>query len=115
MFDTMAFRIDRMQAAADDPNAAAVDLAEFLVSAGVPFRQAHMIVGGLVRAALDGPTSLADLVAANEALGPEAARLLAPGAAVRNRTTAGSAGPGPVTEQLRRFHERLAIDVDRVT
>jgi len=115
MLDTIVFRHDRMEAAADDPAAAAVDLAEYLVLHGTPFRQAHAIVGGLVRESLEGSTSLADLTAAHELLGPDAARLLAPGAAVRNRTTAGSGGPAALVEQMRRFHERLAIDADRVT
>jgi argininosuccinate lyase len=47
-------RTDAMARAADSPAAAAVDLAEYLVSAGMPFRQAHGVVGGLVRRWLDG-------------------------------------------------------------
>ena len=39
----------RMQAAADGQHAAAVDLAEWLVQRGVPFRDAHARVGALVR------------------------------------------------------------------
>jgi argininosuccinate lyase len=115
MYDTMTLRYDRMAAAADDPNAAAVDLAEFLVSDGVPFRQAHGIVAALVRDALEHGHRLADLVAAHELLGPSAARLLSAGAAVRNRTTPGGAGPGPVVEQFRQFHERLTRDVEAVS
>src|SRR5205823_11110787 len=39
----------RMQSAADGQQAAAVDLAEWLVQRGVPFRDAHARVGELVR------------------------------------------------------------------
>ena len=39
----------RMRDAADGPAAAAVDLAEWLVERGMPFRQAHAVVGSLVR------------------------------------------------------------------
>ena len=46
------------------PTAAATDLAEHLVGRGMPFRDAHAIVGALVRGALDGGVPLADLVAA---------------------------------------------------
>jgi argininosuccinate lyase len=82
----------------------------------VPFREAHAIVGALVRETVEHPeVSLVDRVAGHGRLGPAAARLLMPGAAVRNRTTPGSAGPAAVTEQLRRFHERLAHDVERVS
>jgi argininosuccinate lyase len=108
MLATIEFRTDRMEAAADDPNAAAVDLAEYLVSAGVPFRDAHAIVGGLVRTALTGSRSLAELVAEHPQLGPEAAALLEPGVPVTHRTTAGAAGPAPVATQLGRFRDHLA-------
>ena len=46
---TAEFVPARMQAAADGPHAAAVDLAEWLVQRGVPFRDAHAVVGALVR------------------------------------------------------------------
>jgi len=105
---TITFRRDRMQSAADDPNAAAVDVAEYLVSHGVPFRDAHAIVGGLVREALGGSRSLADLVTEHPQLGPEAAVLLQPGVPVTHRTTAGAAGPAAVAVQLGRFRDHLA-------
>ena len=55
---------------------AATDLAELLVRAGMPFRDAHAVVGALVRAALAGEGSLSDLVAADPVLGPDAAALV---------------------------------------
>ena len=114
MVSTLAFRTDRMAAAADTPYAAAIDLAEYLVAAGTPFRDAHAVVGALVRAALAGEGSLVDLVSADERLGPEAAALLAPGAPVRRRTTPGGAGPGPVAVQRGRFVNRLAAQAKRI-
>ena len=114
MVSTLAFRTDRMADAADSPYAAAIDLAEYLVAAGTPFRDAHAVVGALVRAALAGEGSLVDLVSADERLGPEAAVLLAPGAPVRRRTTPGGAGPGPVAVQRCRFVNRLAAQAKRI-
>ena len=114
MVSTLAFRTDRMADAADSPYAAAIDLAEYLVAAGTPFRDAHAVVGALVRAALAGEGSLGDLVLADERLGPEAAALLAPGAPVRRRTTPGGAGPGPVAVQRGRFVNRLAAQAKRI-
>jgi argininosuccinate lyase len=108
------FDTRRMQAAADDPAAAAVDLAEHLVRAGTPFRAAHAIVGGLVRTGLDTGTPLADLVSAHPALGPEAAALLGPGVPVTNRTSPGGAGPAAVAVQLQRAADRLAADRERL-
>jgi argininosuccinate lyase len=107
---TLDVRTDRMQAAADSPYAAATDLAEHLVAQGTPFRDAHALVGALVRRALAGEGSLAALVEAEPALGPDAARLLEPGVAVTRRTTPGGAGPGPVAVQLVRFRAQLAAD-----
>jgi argininosuccinate lyase len=113
-YATLLFRHERMEAAADAPEAAAVDLAEWLVQRGVPFRQAHARVGGLVRRALAGEGDLAGLVAAEDDLGPEAAALFAPGAAVLRRTTPGGGGPAPVAEQLERARDQLEADRRRL-
>ncbi len=108
MIATVTFVPERMQAAADAEATAATDLAEWLVCNGTPFRDAHAIVGALVRRSLAGEAALRDLVAADPALGPDAAALVAPGVSVRRRTTPGGAGPVPVAEQLARFRVRLS-------
>jgi argininosuccinate lyase len=110
MLRELTFDTDRMAAAADDPAAAATDLAEFLVRAGTPFRDAHAIVGDLVRRSIDDGEALADLVAAAPELGPEAAKLLEPGVAVTMRTTRGGGGPGPLPQQREAFAARMAED-----
>ena len=104
---TATWHPERMREAADTPFAAAVDLAEWLVERGIPFRQAHGIVGGLVRDAAERHVPLAELVEAHPALGSEALDLLAPGVAVTRRTTPGGAGPAPVSEQLKQFAAHL--------
>ena len=68
---TVTFDAARMQEAADGPAAAAVDLAEWLVEQGMPFRQAHAVVGGLVRDSLERHVPLAELVEAHPALGAD--------------------------------------------
>ena len=90
----------RMQAAADGQHSAAVDLAEWLVQRGVPFRDAHARVGELVRHSAERGVPLDELVLTEPDLGPEALALLEPGAAVLRRTTPGGAGPASVAEQL---------------
>ncbi|MGZ6979829.1 MAG: argininosuccinate lyase, partial [Acidimicrobiia bacterium] len=100
MIATLTFDGARLAAQADDPYLAATDLAELLVERGTPFREAHAIVGGLVREALAGDRSLAELVGADERLGAEGVARLAPGAAVAHRTTPGGGGPEPVRVQL---------------
>ncbi|NCG25818.1 MAG: argininosuccinate lyase [Actinobacteria bacterium] len=107
MISTIRFRTDRMAEVASSPYAAATDLAEWLVASGMPFRQAHAVVGEIVRKALAGEGSLSDLVAADDQLGPEAAALLEPGISVTRRTTRGGGSPAAVVDQLIRFRARL--------
>jgi argininosuccinate lyase len=112
---TATFDTDRMRAAADTPFAAAVDLAEHLVEGGMPFREAHGVVGGLVRGAIERRVPLDELVAAHPALGADAVALLEPGTPVVRRTTPGGAGPEPVADQLQSFADRIQIDRDRLS
>jgi len=114
MLASSTYRGERMTAAADTPYGAAVDLAEFLVAKGVPFRDAHAVVGALVRQSIDDGVDLVALVEQHDALGAEAAALLAPGIAVTRRTTPGGAGPHAIGPQLERFAALLASDRERV-
>ena len=111
---TARFDHRRMQAAADSPYLAATDLAEWLVGRGMPFRDAHALVGGLVRDSLARNVELAELVAAHPALGTEAAGLLAPGVAVSRRTSPGGAGKAPVAVQMQRFAQHLQATEGRL-
>jgi argininosuccinate lyase len=112
---TLTFNAQRMQAAADGPAVAGVDLAEWLVEQGMPFRQAHSVIGGLVRDSLERHVPLGELVEAHPALGADAVALLEPGVAVTRRTTPGGAGPVAVAAQMERFVLRLQADKSRVT
>jgi argininosuccinate lyase len=113
-YATLRFRRERMAAAADAQTSAATDLAEHLVRAGVPFREAHAIVGAVVREAVDGDRSLRELVAEHPRLGADAAALIAPGVPVRMRTTHGAGGHDAVAAQVERFRARLEADRGRL-
>jgi argininosuccinate lyase len=113
MIDTASFVPDRMAAAADTETSSATDLAEWQVERGVPFREAHAVVGELVRTHLTNGTSLRDLV--TERLGPEAAGLLAPGVAVTRRTSPGGGGPVPVADQITRYRASLRRQREMLT
>ncbi len=108
MLETATFVPERMREAADAPSAAATDLAEHLVRAGVPFREAHGIVGSLVRQSAERGVPLDELVVTEPRLGPDALTHLEPGAAVARRTTPGGGGPEPVAAQLDAAERRLA-------
>jgi len=114
VYQTATWNEDRMQAAADSQAASAIDLAELLVEQGMPFRQAHALVGGLVRESLERHVPLVELVEAHPDLGETAVELLEPGVAVTRRRTPGGAGPGPVGEQAERFARRLEVDRTRL-
>jgi argininosuccinate lyase len=81
MLETVAFRRERMADAAADEMIAAVDVADLLVEAGVPFREAHGVVAGLVRVAVEQGRTLSqlsddELAAQAPALDPHAFRML---------------------------------------
>src|SRR5206468_559219 len=53
LLSSLSFKTDRMRAAAGESFATATDLADYLVRRGLPFRQAHEVVGRVVRYGLD--------------------------------------------------------------
>jgi len=108
LLETAEFMTDRMAGAADIETSAATDLAEILVRDGMPFRDAHALVGSLVRQSHERGVPLAELVITEPHLGPDALAVLEPGEPVRRRTTPGGAGPAAVRVQLDRVRERLA-------
>jgi argininosuccinate lyase len=114
LLDTASFDLDRMQQAASGAGLAAVDLAEWLVAAGMPFRDAHGLVGTLVRESVERGVPLAELVEAHPDFGEQALEVLDAAAALRRRTTPGGTGPEAVAVQLERFRRRLATDVTRL-
>ena len=61
MLAEIEFDRERMAAAASDELIAATDVADQLVRQGVPFREAHGIVGGVVRAAVERGKRLSEL------------------------------------------------------
>jgi argininosuccinate lyase len=111
---TCEFVPDRMREAADSKFAAAIDLAEYLVEQGVPFREAHAQVGELVRASAERGVPLDELVMIAPELGPDALALLEPGAAVQRRTTPGGAGPAAVAVQMTAARARFAEQAARL-
>jgi len=106
------WRTERLAHAAADPLIAATDLADHLTRQGLPFRQAHEIVGHIVRAAeasqrrLDD-FSLEELQAFSPLFEAPAAGLQAADV-VAARDVVGGTAPGQVTHQLVFARARLA-------
>jgi argininosuccinate lyase len=102
---SLTFDRDRLAAASVGGFALATDLAEELVRRGVPFREAHEVVGEVVRLAesrgvdLDG-LDADELAAAHPALDATVADLLDPRAAVDRRNGVNGTATSSVTAQL---------------
>jgi argininosuccinate lyase len=63
MLAGVRFQRERMRVAASDELIAATDVADLLVRLGLPFREAHGVVAGLVRTAVDAGQELSSLSA----------------------------------------------------
>jgi argininosuccinate lyase len=114
LLGSLRFREERMREAASDGFLLATDLAEHLVAAGVPFRQAHEITGRIVAHCLErgiSPTDLTDdeLRTFSAAFGPDVRRLLTADRSVSRRKSSGGTAGSNLTRRLaslRRARER---------
>jgi len=105
MLATVTFDRDRMAQAASDEFPAATDVADLLVKRGVPFRQAHGIVGTLVRTAVDSDRQLSELTREELAglsseLDETFYELLADRAWLESKASEGGTATARVQEQL---------------
>ncbi|HEX3292278.1 MAG TPA: argininosuccinate lyase [Solirubrobacterales bacterium] len=112
MVGGMSFNRERLAAAAEDEMLAATDLADALVQEGVPFREAHGLVGGLVKTAIDSGRSLSDLSDSELNGVPENAReavrrALESGRTIESKVSPGGTSSARVKEQLERAREAL--------
>jgi argininosuccinate lyase len=110
---TMTVRRDRLAAAAPAGYSLATEVADWLVRRGVPFRDAHEVTGRLVAWCAAHGRELHEatdqqLAAVSAHLTPQVREVLSVDAALAARRTPGSAGPGPVAEQLAAVVEALA-------
>ena len=102
----------RMEAAANDPNLLATDLAEYLVKKGTPFREAHEIVGKLVAHAAKTKSPLnqipiAKLKKASPLFDIDVANVFDVRRSLAARTAIGAPAPGNVAAQIARWHKLL--------
>jgi argininosuccinate lyase len=102
----------RPRLAAEQSWVVATDLAEALARQGVPFQQAHELVGRLVLESTRGGKTPADWTGEELArfapeFTPEIAALLDPAVGMRSRELPGGTGPRAVAEALERARERL--------
>ena len=113
MLQTITFDRERLAAGASDELLAATDVADLLVKRGVPFREAHGVVGGLVRAAVDRGKKLSELTEAELAqLAPQLDssyyELLRAGAWLESKVSEGGTSSARVKDQLGQARHILA-------
>jgi argininosuccinate lyase len=114
MMASATVRADVMARAAADPALMATDLAEWLVRRGVPFREAHHMVGRFVAACADRGIALdqATLEQLRETVPPaeaECLELFAAARSVAGRDLTGGTAPAQVARQLAFWTERLGL------
>jgi argininosuccinate lyase len=112
MLAGIRFDRERMAAAAADEMVAATDVADLLVRKGVPFREAHGVVGDLVRTALESDRSLSELTreelaSRSELLDDEYYSVLEPGAWLDSKVSRGGTGTSVFDEQIAAAHRVL--------
>jgi argininosuccinate lyase len=113
MIPSMKINRERMAAAARRGFSTATDLADYLVKRGVPFRDAHEVVGGLVRLAIESGRELSQLGLEemkrySAHIDSDVFDVLTPEGSVRARSHFGGTAPDRVREAVLRARDRLA-------
>jgi argininosuccinate lyase len=113
MIENTTVNTENCRAAAGDPSLLATDLADWLVRKGMPFRQAHHVVGAAVAAAekqgspLNGLT-LKQLREIDALFDADAMTVFDLNKALARRNIAGAPAPQQVARQLARWKKTLA-------
>ena len=119
MVSTWTVNADRMRSVMHRGHLAATDVADYLAKHGMPFREAHAVVGHLVLEAEKRGCDISELPfetfkEASELFGRDITKALDLDAIVAARTTEGGTAPVAVAEQLRRARARYLVDENAV-
>jgi len=105
MLASLTFHTERMRRAAGEHFSTATDLADYLVRKGLPFREAHEVVGRVVLHATRGGTTLeqlsvADLRGFSPLIEADVTEVLTVEASLRARAVTGGTAPAAVARAL---------------
>lgn len=119
MVSTWTVNADRMRSVMHRGHLAATDVADYLAKHGMPFREAHAVVGHLVLEAEKQGCDISELPfetfkEASDLFGRDITKALDLDAIVAARTTEGGTAPVAVAEQLRRARARYLVDENAV-
>jgi len=103
---------EKLRAGAEDPGLVATEMADFLVARGVAFREAHEIVGKVLRAAEKEGKSLREmpleqLKEFSPAFTPEISKALTLESALARKSVTGGTAPESVRQSLEEFRLRV--------
>jgi argininosuccinate lyase len=106
------FREDRLRQAAQDPALVATEVADYLVTFGVPFREAHEIAGKVFQAAEKDGKSIREMAVErlkefSPVFDGNLATALTLESALARRSSHGGTAPGAVRVALQEFKSRL--------
>jgi argininosuccinate lyase len=112
MLESAQFRPDRMRSSMRGDFSTATDLADALAATGVPFREAHEIVGRIVRSCIEAGAgletlTLAELQRVDGRFTAAALDAITPEASAAARTSRGGTARTAVVEQLTRARAAL--------
>ena len=115
MVSTWKVNAGRMRAVMHRGHLAATDVADYLAKRGMPFREAHAVVGHLVLEAEKAGCDISELPietfrAASDLFGDDVVGAFDLDAIVAARTTRGGTAPAAVAEQRRAVEDALAAD-----
>jgi argininosuccinate lyase len=113
MLEGIEFRRERLAGAASDEMIAATDVADLLVRRGIPFRESHGIVAGLVREAVGSGRRLSELTREDlarhaEVLDDEYYAVLSQRSWLESKVSEGGTALARVREQLERARSEHA-------
>ncbi|MCR6110832.1 argininosuccinate lyase [Bacillus sp. A301a_S52] len=105
MIDTMIVKVGNMKKAVSEDYSNATDIADYLVKKGMPFRQAHEVIGKIVLYGIDHNKYLLDLTLEeyhqfSELFEKDIYEVLAPEQVVRSRRSYGGTSQDEVRNQL---------------
>ncbi|TSB48053.1 argininosuccinate lyase [Alkalicoccobacillus porphyridii] len=117
MIDTMDVRTEVMEKAVHNDFSNATELADYLASKGLPFRDAHEVVGKLVLTAINKGVFLLDLAyedfkQAHELFEKDIYEVLEPKTVVARRNSAGGTGFEQVRIALKKAEAILGVHAD---
>jgi len=118
MLESLTFRVDRMLHAAGAFYSTATDLADYLVRKGLPFREAHEIVGRAVREGMAkgkelGELSLEELKGFSTLIEKDVYGALSVESSLRARAVTGGTAPDAVARAIAQARARAAREPQR--